>query len=73
MRISNLKLLLTCQCKWKHLKVYDVASTVENILLIENIPCGNFIRRMLGICLVLVCKCLAIFNDSPTGSSSCRN
>jgi len=73
MRISNLKLLLTCQCKWKHLKVYHVASTVENVLLIENIPCGNFLHKMLGMCLVLVHKCLAVLITVLQVACSCRN
>lgn len=68
-----MKLLLTCQCKWKHLKVYDVVGTVENFLLIENIPCGNFIRRMLGVCLVLVRKYLAVFVTVLPVACSCRN
>jgi len=55
------------------LKIYDVASTVENFLLTENIPCGNCIHRMLGMCLFLVCKCLAILMTVLHVACSCRN
>jgi hypothetical protein len=54
-------------------KDFDVASSVKNFLLIENMQCDNFVNRILGMYQVLICKCLAVVMKLLQVACNCRN